>query len=295
MTYKYSQNRKVSRSKLPKHKIIVFLLLTTLAMLTIWFFISRNKAHAPQNSAQTEQSQEKDNKKSTYKTVNLQPTIDQWINKYPGEYSIVVYDLQTGETIGQNQKDQKIFAASLYKIYVAYLSLLDFQTGAQNPDEIIIAGQTKKQCVDKMIRSSDSPCGEAMMANIGQLVLNQRVADMGMTGTSFNGIQTTASDSALILKYINDNRDLNTENTEFLLDAMLTQDAKFKRGLQAGAPEAKWQTKVGWNEDENYHDIGIMTLPDKRKFAVAVLSQGNGSPEPIANLAKTIYSTLTTQ
>ncbi len=107
MTYKYSQNRKVSRSKLPKHKIIVFLLLTTLAMLTIWFFISRNKAHAPQNSTQTEQSQEQDNKKSTYKTVNLQPTIDQWINKYPGEYSIVVYDLQTGEIIGQNQKDQK--------------------------------------------------------------------------------------------------------------------------------------------------------------------------------------------
>jgi hypothetical protein len=95
------------------------------------------------------------------------------------------------------------------------------------------------------------------------------------------------------LQYIADKRDLNDENTAFLLDAMLTQEAKYKRGLQSGAPEAKWETKVGWNLDENYHDIGIMTVPDGRRFIVAILSQGQGSPDPIADFSQTIYAALT--
>lgn len=227
-----------------------------------------------------------------YQPINLQPVIDSWASRQTADYSIVVWDAQSESIIGQNTPDKQLFAASLYKIYVAYLSLVDFQDGNQNPDDILIAGQTKKQCVDKMIRSSDSPCGEAMMAEIGQLTLNQRVAAMGMTGTIFNGIETTAGDSARILEYIIKGRDLNQENTAFLLDAMQDQPDMYERGLKAGAPEAEWQTKVGWNLDINYHDIGIMTLPDGRQFVVAILGQGSGSPAPIADFASTIYSAL---
>src|SRR5690606_31630760 len=101
--------------------------------------------------------------------------------------------------------------------------------------------------------------------------------------------------SALILKAIAEGKDLNAENTAFLLDAMHTQPDRYKRGLQTGAPEAKWETKVGWKEDMNYHDIGIMTLPDGRKFAVAILGQGSGASAPIADFASTIYSALTSE
>ena len=287
----YSRHTPVKKSKKPI-VILTLVVITLIASLSYWFLIRNDSSN--QSVAETEQNTDtvEETSKLSYQQIDLQPTIDNWAKKYPSEYYIAVYDLQNGEIIGQSQPDEPVFAASLYKIYVAYLSLLDFQTGAQNPDEILIAGQTKRECIDKMIRSSDSPCGEAMMADIGQATLNKRVADIGMTDTIFNGIQTSAHDSALILKYIDEGRDLNKENTEFLLDAMLTQDAKFKRGLQTGAPEAKWQTKVGWNEDINYHDIGIMTLPDGRKFSVAILGKGSGSPDPIANFASTIYSAL---
>lgn len=255
-----------------------------------WWFVGADKAEAP--SEETTPMSESKSSEADYQAINLQPVIDNWLAKQSADYHIVVYDLQAKQIIGSHEPDTVLFAASLYKIYVAYLALVDFQSGAQNPDDILIAGQTKRECVDKMIRSSDSPCGEAMMAEIGQSVLNQRVADMGMTGTFFNGIRTSAWDSALILQYIDQKRDLNEENTAFLLDSMLTQEAKFKRGLQTGAPGAAWQTKVGWNEDINYHDIGIMTMPDGRKFAVAILGQGSGSSAPIADFAATIYSAL---
>lgn len=289
----YSSGYGMKKKSNKKRFVIPFLVLLLLGLLLSFFVLNRESE--PSENQSQEQEPITSDEVAEYQSINLQPVIDEWVTKYPTDYSISVYDLQTGENIGQHNQDEVLFAASLYKIYVAYFALLDFQTGAQNPEDILIAGQTKKECVDKMIRSSDSPCGESMMAEIGQATLNQRAQSIGMTGTTFNGIQTTAADSALILKYIDQKRDLNQENTDFLLDSMLTQDAKFKRGLQTGAPSAIWNTKVGWNEDVNYHDIGIMTLPDGRKFAVAILGQGSGSPEPIGNFASTIVSALTPQ
>jgi hypothetical protein len=118
---------------------------------------------------------------------------------------------------------------------------------------------------------------------------------MGIHDTVFAGIKTTAQDCALILQYIADGRDLNAQNTAFLKDAMRVQPQKYRNGLAKGAPDATWETKVGWNETYNYHDIGIMTLPSGRQYIVAILSQNNGSPTPIADFAKTIYAVLSDQ
>lgn len=258
----------------------------------MYWFVLRDKRSEPDEQPTTSEATQPD-PAPAYEPIDIQPVIDTWIAGQAADYSVVVWDAQSQTVIGQHTPDEALFAASLYKMYVAYLSLLDFQTGAQNPDDILIAGQTKKECVDKMIRSSDSPCGEAMMAEIGQAVLNERVKEMGITNTIFNGIETSAGDTARILEYIVQKRDLNDENTAFLLDAMQDQPDMYERGLKAGAPEATWQTKVGWNLDINYHDIGIMTLPDGRKFVVTILGQGSGSPAPIADFAGTIYTALT--
>jgi len=224
--------------------------------------------------------------------VNLQPVVDQWVAKQSATYGIVVYDPANQQIIASKNPDEKMFAASLYKIFVAYLALVDFQSGAQNPDETLTGGFTRKECVDKMIRESHSPCGEAMMADMGQEALRKRVSDMGIKNTTFAGITTTARDSALILQYILEAKDLNVENTAFLKDAMRVQDQKWRNGLAKGAPEATWETKVGWNEQENYHDIGIMTLPSGRQYIVAILSEGQGKSTPIADFAATIYAAL---
>jgi len=224
--------------------------------------------------------------------VDLQPVVDTWLAKQSAEYGVVVYDPANQKAIAVHNADRKFFAASLYKLFVAYLALADFQDGKQDPNAVLTGGFTYKQCVDKMIRESHSPCGEAMMADIGQETLRQRVAAMGINNTIFAGITTTAHDSALILQYIVEGRDLNAENTVFLKDAMRVQDAKFRKGLATGAPQATWETKVGWNETYNYHDIGIMTLPSGRQYVVAILSQNNGKAAPIADFAATIYSAL---
>lgn len=262
-----------------------------------WLMIfNRDETKAHQNAQQaTASAGGQTAKEPKQPLVDLQPTVDEWVVKQKAEYGIVVYDPTNQRVIASHNPDRKFFAASLYKLFVAYLALEDFQTGAQNQDEVLTQGFTRKQCVDKMIRESDSPCGEAMMADMGQESLRQRLDAMGIHNTAFAGIETTAQDCALILQYIAEGRDLNAANTAFLLDAMTVQDAKYRGGLPKGSPEATWATKVGWNEQYNYHDVGIMTLPDGRQYVVAILSQNNGSPTPIANFSAAIYEALKAQ
>lgn len=287
-----SPGRKSRQTRKPTRILIMFLMAVA-SLTVIYLFVIRPGASETDQSESSQVSEPEEVSTPAYTPIDLQSTIDTWDANQPANYGIVIYDLQSKTIIGSVQQDQEFFAASLYKQYVAYLALLDIQNGDMNPDEILSGSYTRKECIEKMIRESHSPCGEAMMADMGQTTLNQRVAAMGIKGTFFNGIRTTAHDSALILQYLAEGRDLNTENSAFLRDAMLTQEAKYKRGLQTGAPDAKWETKVGWNEDINYHDIGIMTLPDGRAFVVAILGQGSGSSVPIADFAQTIYTALT--
>ena len=287
-TYLY---RRTSKPGSKRPLLLVFVLLL-IAAGAAYVLVNRNRVGTQPTGRNDAQTAVKTPEEPQYTPIDLQPAVDAWTARQAADYHIVVYDVQAKQNIAVHEPDTALFAASLYKIYVAYLALMDIQSGAMDPEEIILSGQTRKACIDKMIRSSDSPCGETMMADMGQTSLNQRVEDMGMTGTFFNGIRTSAADSARILQFVAEKRDLNEENTAFLLDAMRTQDAKFKRGLAAGAPEATWETKVGWNLDINYHDIGIMTMPDGRKFVVAILAQGSGSSAPIADFAKTIYEGL---
>lgn len=274
------------------------LLLLALAIFLIlggvlfWFLREEKEPVVSKKPTVNQQPKKKPAEAPKPPIVELQPVVDEWARKQSAIYGIVVYDPVNKKVIAEHNPDKKFFAASLYKLFVAYLALQDFQTGAQDPGQILTQGFTRKECVDKMIRESHSPCGEAMMADIGQEKLRQRASEMGIKNTIFAGITTTAQDSALILQYIVERRDLNAKNTAFLKDAMRVQDQKFRNGLAKGAPDATWETKVGWNQQYNYHDVGIMTLPSGRQYIVAILSQNNGRSAPIADFAATIFSKL---
>jgi beta-lactamase class A len=282
------------RKKQSKKPLIIVVLAVIALVLIGWLLIRDNSKEGGSSSSTNNQGGSSTAQSETKPPlVNLQPVVDAWVAKQSGIiYGIVVYDPANKQVIASTNPDRKFFAASLYKLFVAYLALKDFQTGAQDPDQTLTGGYTRKECVDKMIRESHSPCGEAMMADMGQETLKKRVSEMGIQNTTFAGITTTAQDTALILQYILEKRDLNAENTAFLKDAMRIQDQKFRKGLATGAPNATWETKVGWNEQYNYHDVGIMTLPNGRQYVVAILSQNNGKAAPIADFASTIYAEL---
>lgn len=259
---------------------------------TVWLLWPDAQPEISDQNKPSQNEQTKEPQEQKPQLIDLQPVVGSWLAGQSADFGIVVYDPANKKVIASHQPGKQYFAASLYKLFVAYLALVDFQNGTQDPGEILTQGFTRKDCVDKMIRESHSPCGEAMMASMGQENLRQRLAEMGIKNTTFAGITTTAQDSALILQYIAEGRDLNKENIAFLRDAMRTQDQRFRNGLAKGAPDATWETKVGWNEQDNYHDAGIMTLKNGRQYIVAILSQNNGNSAPIADFAATVYNAI---
>jgi beta-lactamase class A len=223
--------------------------------------------------------------------IDLQPTVDQWAASQSGDYSIVVYDPANKAVIASHQPDKQFFTASIYKLYVAYLALIDIQNGTQNPDTPVLGGQTLKQCIHKMIHSSDSPCGEKVLNTMGLATVTKQLnTEFKLTNTSFPAFVTSAQDAATILRRLQAKQDLNEENTTFLLDAMKTQI--YRTGLPKGMPEATVADKIGFNDPLEWHDTAIITLPNGREYIVSILGGGGVRSANIASFGQTIYARL---
>lgn len=221
--------------------------------------------------------------------IDIQPIVNQWVVKQKGDFGIVVYDPANKQVIGSHQPDKQFFTASIYKLYVVYLQLIDIQLGKRDPAAPFRGDFTRQKCIEEAIRISDSPCAEALMAELGNANINSRLQAFGLTNTSFPSFVTSANDAALVLERLQGNRDFGQDLKQLLLSMM--QQQIYRNGLPLGMPEAVVADKVGFSETPNYHDVGIITLPNHREYIVVCLSQGANSRQ-VADLGKTIFDAL---
>lgn len=283
----------------PKRKsswptFVIAIILVGLILVGGLFFLKPDTTEAPEinkTAATNDDTNNKPEPAPKLTQVDLQPTVDTWVAGQPGNYGIVVYDPANDAVIATHQAEDLYFTASMYKLSVAYLSLIDFQTGAQDPNEVILADQTRKECVYKMIHSSDSPCGETMLNDMGQATVGQRnVNELGLTNPIFPGFQTTSADMVTLLKRLQANKDLNEDNAKFLLDAMKTQI--YRTGVPAGMPEATIADKIGFDSPDLWVDGGIIYMPNGRQYVYCIFGDGGVGSAQIRNFAETIYPKL---
>jgi beta-lactamase class A len=273
-----------------RNNVILIIAAVLLAAATFWF--SGSTTEAPeQTSRKNQQEKPTEATPETPKKIDLQPTVNAWTSRTSGNFGIVVYDPANKAIIASHQPDEQFFTASIYKLYVAYLSLMDFESGKQNPNEVILASQTRRECVYKMIHTSDSPCGETILNNIGSAQLTERLrTEFGFTNTNFPGFYTSSGDVVRLLSRLQAKEDLNESNTKFLLDAMKTQ--VYRTGLPAGIPEATVANKVGFDSPDLWVDTGIITLPGGRDYVVSIFGNGGVSSSKISDFGRTIYAEL---
>jgi hypothetical protein len=180
--------------------------------------------------------------------------------------------------------------ASLYKLYVAYLALLDAQNGVRDLDEPFLYGYSRQKCIDKMIRESHSPCGEKYMAELDRGNIENRLIKYGLTDTDFGAFVTSAGDIDRILNRLYRQQELDSRHTAILLGAMKGQI--YDDTIKAGAPKAVVvANKVGFRGLIEYHDVAIVYLPDGRAFSISILTQ-NAGPRRIADLAAALISAM---
>lgn len=274
--------------------LIIVLVVLVIGVAAWWFWNNRSQepdAQPTQNQTQTQPQPEPEPEEAKPALVDLQPTLDQWISAHSGDYGIVVYDPANQKVIAEHQPQKQYFTASIYKLYVVYLALQDLQAGLHQPDEAFQGGRTRMECLKEAIYSSDSPCAEKLALEIGYANINQRLAEYGLTDTSFPGFVTSAADVSLVLKRLQSQADLNNDYDKFLMDALTTQIYRDK-GLPKLTPEGAYAVKTGFQGNEIWHDTGLLTLPNDREYIVAYFSDNAGSSRTAADFGKTIYDAL---
>ena len=272
--------------------IIVILALVAVGAFAILRIVDDN---SPANTQSPSKKSSTKNKKGeeSYPIVNLQPTLNSWAAKQSGTASVVVYDLANEKIIGSLNPDRQYFAASLYKLFVAYLGYQKVADGTDSLNEAYRSNYTRGECLDAMIRESYSPCGEQMASEFGSTAILKMLKDYGFENTAMSGAYTTtsANDVAIILERLFKRQDLSEKHTKLYLDSMKTQPALYRRGLPSGFRDSIVYNKVGWNGQVEWHDAAIVTLPNDRSYVVVVLTENVGTTNIIA-LARALEAKL---
>jgi beta-lactamase class A len=224
----------------------------------------------------------------------LQKVVEDWASPKQTDSSrasVVLMD-EDGTANSGFKSDTEFFAASIYKLFVTYEGYRAVDAKTVNPNEVYQGGRTRMECLDLMIRESDSPCAEKMWEELGKQELTDTLITYGIENTSMTGLSTTAEDAGKILARILRGEGLSESSRLAYLSSMKDQDALYRKGFPSGfSSEVTVYNKVGWNEQLEYHDVGIIETADGRKLIYAVMTENVGSKQ-IAQLAKEIEATF---
>lgn len=217
----------------------------------------------------------------------LAKLVTQWGDSHSGEWSIVVKDAADSDDLATLDAHQTYFMASIYKLYVAYIGYQKVDDGTYSLKEPYLNGWNRGKCLDEMIRTSNSPCAEKMMAELGKSAIMATLGTYGLEDTSFASFTTSAADVAKVLSRLAQGSDLSPDSRQRLLASMLGQE--YRNALPKGLAPLKVYDKVGFNGYVEYHDVGLVRLPDGHYLVVAVMTR-NASVPGIAQLGHTILS-----
>lgn len=202
-----------------------------------------------------------------------------WLKKRPGQYGVYVGGTD-GNTYAEAQADRVFSSESIYKLYVAYLGYQQVDAGTVHPDQSYSAGRTRLQCLDLMIRTSDSPCAEKQLSELGKSAVDVKLKAYGLGNTSVRGMKTTAHDAAKVLELIQRGTDLSADSRTRLLESLKTQ--QYRNGLPKGFAGNTVYNKVGFRDLVQYNDVALVTLADGRLVTVAVMTENAG----VKNIAR---------
>lgn len=217
--------------------------------------------------------------------IDFQPVIDEWVKQTSGDKSVVMYDLDRNEIVGEYNKDTPHLMASLYKLFIAYEGYLRLQSGEWEADALCgSSGKTIRECLDLVIRESDSVCAEILWSMIGRTELNMILEQkFSFQGFNLNNFVATPEEILKVMMIYYDHKELVDDSlVAQMKDSFLNQpitNYNWRQGLPSGFNRANVYNKVGWEYDEEekrwniYNDAAIIEFPeDNRHFVVVVMT-----------------------
>jgi beta-lactamase class A len=270
--------------------VVAAFIIATLFVAAVWATNSRNNEQPDQNTNVTETDEMPESKKEViaFDAEKVAAVLENWASRQNGTYGVTIMD-EAGGVLAEVNGNKEFFAASLYKLYVAYAGYQKLDDGTFNPDEPYIADKNIDECLLEMIRSSDSPCAEKMWVELGRENITRQLQTYGLLNTSMSNITTSSHDAAIILTRLHNVEDLSAVARRRMLNSMETQI--YRDALPKGFLDATVRNKVGFREKDEYHDVALIELADGRTLIVSVLTSNVGTAN-IVDLARRLSQAL---
>ena len=147
------------------------------------------------------------------KSVDLQPTVDEWAASTGGTRSVLIYDLDAEQIAASYNPNQQYSTASLYKLFVVYEGYRRLENGSWNANDIVANGKTRLKCLDLAIRESNSPCAETLWYQIGRAELDEIIKkDFDIQNSDITRLSSNANDILKMLQIYYAHSEISAEN-----------------------------------------------------------------------------------
>lgn len=169
-----------------------------------------------------------------------------------------------------------------------------------------------RRLAESMIATSSNLATNLLLDLVGIEAARRAVAELGVAGVELaRGVEDEAAHAAGIdnrvtaeglvgvFRRIEEGRAVSEEASAAMLEALHKQ--AFRSGIPAGLPDAarsdaRFAHKTGETSTVS-HDAGLVYLPDRPPYAVAILTQwageGGARRETVARLSQAVYRHLT--
>ena len=227
-----------------------------------------------------------------YSTTNtgMEALIKDFASSHAGTYGVALIELSGKQRSALYNSSEQYTAASMYKLFVAYSTLLRIESSEWHWDDANIVGDKNlSKCFDDMIVVSDNDCARALMSKASNSAVTNEAVAIGCSHTTFrtSDYRTTASDVALFLVKLQTGTILKDQSSrDTLINAM--KRSAFRNGIPSGTNNIV-ADKVGFLEDL-LHDASIVYAPTGTY--VLVILTDSSSWANIAELTRQLDSLI---
>ncbi len=240
----------------------------------------------------------------------LQDALEDAVDDVGGGASVVVKRLTDGAFAAVNG-EESWYAASLFKLAVLYAIERDVASGALHLDDRLYLTDehfaedlgtsgwlpfaddgsiSLAQALDAMVTVSDNATAVALSQVVGNGLIDKRLADLGLAGTSVNtsDLPTTAADMALLMESIVTGRGISPDTSSHARSLLLAQATR--EGIPSGVGGATVGNKTGtWGGAT--HDVAFVDGPNGR-YILAILTDGSWDWGRVSQLAEAVHEAI---
>ena len=235
---------------------------------------------------------------------SLEYQLSSLLSRKSADVGIAALDLRTGEMVSI-KGDEPFPMASTVKIAVAAIYLAHVEHGRRSLDDRI-SGQSAHRLMERMIIRSDNYATDLLLRDIGgpralqewletnrlgNMRVDRTIAQLLRAKRDLWDVRDSSTPNAMVelLRRIDKGELLKPRSRHYLLDLMRrceTGKNRLNGLLPSGTRiEHKTGTLNGY-----VSDVGIITMPDGRRVAVAAFARGGSDrPRTIAQAARAIY------